>query len=103
LDEAETRWAPPDDPVFQLVPPAFLKHVSSAYQTLQQPDVSFETFWDIFLELRDLVEVNAMPNQVSTEVQDHASFEENEDRTRPIFPNLGQFNIGHSGMSPPKH
>jgi hypothetical protein len=36
LDEAEKKWAPDDDPIFQLVPPDFQVIVSQCYDDLGQ-------------------------------------------------------------------
>ena len=57
LDEAEAKWAPVDDPVFQLVPLDFEPYVTQCFEDLGKPEVNFKTFWDVYRELRDLVEV----------------------------------------------
>jgi hypothetical protein len=64
LDEAEAKWAPPEDPVFQLVPPTFENYVTQCFEDLGKPEVTFETFWDVYCELWDLVEV-AVPEDVT--------------------------------------
>ena len=97
FDEAEAKWAPPDNPVFQLVPSAFLEHVSSAYETMGRPAVTFDSLWDIFLQLRDLVEGNEMSDRIESELDAHTSFD--RDREQPAFPNLGDFNVGHGGVA----
>lgn len=56
LSEAEEKWTPNDDPIFQLVPPAFQVIVSECYDDLGQPVVTFDTFWEIYCDLRDKVE-----------------------------------------------
>ena len=63
LDTAEKKWAPPDDPVFQLVPPSFEPYVNQCFEELGKPEVDIESFWDVYRRLRDLVEV-AIPGDV---------------------------------------
>jgi hypothetical protein len=63
LDEAEAKWAPPDDPVFQLVPPDFEVYVTQCFEDLGKPQVTFGTFWDVYCQLRDLVDT-AVPGDV---------------------------------------
>lgn len=64
LDEAEAKWAPPGDPVFQLAPPDFEPYVAQCFEDLGNPEVTFDTFWDVYCELQDLVEV-AIPGDIA--------------------------------------
>ena len=64
LDAAEEEWAPPNDPVFQLIPPDFESHVTRCYEALGEPVVNFDTFWDVYCGLWDLVET-AVPDVVA--------------------------------------
>jgi hypothetical protein len=48
----EALYAPPDHPVFELVPPGFHEHVSNAYSEIGQPKVNVDTFWEVYLSLR---------------------------------------------------
>lgn len=57
LDAVEANFAPSDDPVFQLVPPTFEFYVTSCFTEMGKPAVTFDTFWEVYNELRDLVEV----------------------------------------------
>ena len=52
----ENEWAPPDHPVFTLVPPEFDYHAWNLYTLLDCPPVSHSSFlptfrqlWDVFL------------------------------------------------------
>lgn len=66
FDEMEVRFAPPDHPVFELVPPPFHEYVSSIYTAIGQPEVTIDTFWNVF---RDLLErLREGPNEQLTEV-----------------------------------
>ena len=55
LSEAEEKWAPDDDPVFQLDPPAFQAVVHACYDNLDQPMLTYDTFWEVYYDLRDRV------------------------------------------------
>lgn len=56
IDNAEHQWAPPADPVFELVPPLCEEHISSIYVQLGSPEVSFLSFWNIYNQVRDAVD-----------------------------------------------
>lgn len=47
----EQEWAPPSDPVFQLVPVTFAEQATMLYHALGQPAVSCITFWTVYQEL----------------------------------------------------
>jgi hypothetical protein len=51
LDEMEQLYAPPDHPVFQLVPLAFREHAETFYLRLGRPVVNFASFWRIYSQL----------------------------------------------------
>lgn len=51
LDAAEEKWAPIDDPVFQLVPLSFKPYVTQCFENMGKPEVNFETFWDVYCRL----------------------------------------------------
>ncbi|KAG0703267.1 hypothetical protein DFH29DRAFT_982018 [Suillus ampliporus] len=44
-------WAPPDDPVFQLVPPLFHEHACCLYAAMNSPVVLSHNFWLVYLDL----------------------------------------------------
>ena len=56
IDAAERRWAPPADPVFNLLQPQCEKHVNSVYVQLGSPEVTFDSFWDVYNEMRGVVD-----------------------------------------------
>ncbi|KAL1687133.1 hypothetical protein GGG16DRAFT_117261 [Schizophyllum commune] len=53
FDAAQQRWAPPTDPVFQLVPHDFEVHIQHVSAALDLPPVSVENIWVIYAQLRD--------------------------------------------------
>jgi hypothetical protein len=93
LDAARDEWAPDDDPVFQLVPPLFQEIISSCYAAIGRPVVSFDTFWDIYLHLREAIEEGPVSQQITTEIETHfASI--HEENAQLHFPDLGELNDG---------
>ena len=51
LDEMAAHWAPPDHPVFQLVPEDVQVLLGAQYEEMGSPQVSHTSFWDIYREL----------------------------------------------------
>jgi hypothetical protein len=49
----EQKYAPPDDPVFDLVPHAFAVHANAVWADMGSPEPQFSNAWDIYLHLRD--------------------------------------------------
>ena len=41
-------YAPPDDPVFELVPPIFAGHAHALCEAMGHPDVTSKNVWDIY-------------------------------------------------------
>ena len=87
----EARYAPPDHPVFELVPQAFHEHVSNLYTVIGQPEVTIETFWDIF---RDLLEhLHERPNEQLTEIITNYDITPGLE-PMPLLPNMEAFRLG---------
>ncbi|KZT50460.1 hypothetical protein CALCODRAFT_504712 [Calocera cornea HHB12733] len=51
IQYVEELYAPPDHPVFQLVPPAFGTAIERHYRDLGAPEVTLDSFWDVYHEL----------------------------------------------------
>ncbi len=51
FDELQNEWAPLNDAVFQLTPPAFHEQATARYQSLGEPPVSTGSFWDVYSAL----------------------------------------------------
>ncbi|KAG1856421.1 hypothetical protein F4604DRAFT_1685451 [Suillus subluteus] len=56
IDEVEGIYAPPDHPVFELVPPIFGRHAQDLYASLGKPRVSSKSFWDVYQLMRQQFE-----------------------------------------------
>ncbi|TRM57865.1 hypothetical protein BD626DRAFT_411239 [Schizophyllum amplum] len=55
FDDAESKWAPPDDKVFQLVPPDFAEQATILCRMLQLPPTTIDNAWVNFKLLLDAV------------------------------------------------
>jgi hypothetical protein len=44
----EQLYAPPDDPVFELVPTTFAHYIQTLYENMGSPAVTGENVWDIY-------------------------------------------------------
>ncbi|KAH9019451.1 hypothetical protein EDB85DRAFT_2153732 [Lactarius pseudohatsudake] len=53
LDEIEKKYAPPNDPVFELVPHAFAIHANAVWTAMGSPQPQFNNAWEIYLNIRD--------------------------------------------------
>ena len=51
FDELQKEWAPLNDVVFHLTPPAFHEQATAHYQSLGKPLVSGGSFWDVYSAL----------------------------------------------------
>jgi len=51
IDHVRNNFAPPDDPVFELVPQEFGQYATILYQSMGIPVVNSENVWDIYCEL----------------------------------------------------
>lgn len=96
LSEAEAEYAPPSDPVFELVPPAFQAHISSAYGAIGSPTITFNSFWDVYLRLRDAVD--RTPISLQAAADDMIPTERYHDPEPLPFPILPQARFGDNGI-----
>ncbi|EGO29143.1 hypothetical protein SERLADRAFT_405248 [Serpula lacrymans var. lacrymans S7.9] len=51
LDKVRNTYAPPDHPVFELVPPAFAQQASAFISSIGSPIVTQDNAWDVYLNL----------------------------------------------------
>jgi hypothetical protein len=49
------KYCPPDDPVFQLVPPEVGIVITTCYANLGEPIITRETVWDVYSSILDLL------------------------------------------------
>ncbi|KAH9046216.1 hypothetical protein EDB84DRAFT_1586945 [Lactarius hengduanensis] len=53
FDEIERKYAPPGDPVFDLVPHAFAVRANAVWTDMGSPEPQFDNAWEIYLLIRD--------------------------------------------------
>lgn len=89
----EALYAPPDHPVFELVPPAFHEHVSNLYAAIGRPEVTIETFWDIFCNLLECL--HEVPKEQLTKITAcyNATHEQDSD-DMALLPDMDAFHPG---------
>ena len=52
----EQKYAPPDDPVFDLVPYAFAVCANAVWTDMGSPEPQFSNAWDIYLQICDVLQ-----------------------------------------------
>ncbi|KAH7904042.1 hypothetical protein BJ138DRAFT_1186917 [Hygrophoropsis aurantiaca] len=103
LDEVEAKYAPPDHPVFELVPPIFNQCAHDLYQAMGKPEVSSETFWDVYQQLLQRFQSTTQENPDmitllrSSHDDDDASTNVND---IAIIPNLKELRLGANVIGP---
>lgn len=93
LDEAEAKWAPPDDPVFQLVPSDVEPYMTRCFKDLGKPKVTYDTFWNVYRELRDLVEIT-VPGDIITTLSGSTRSDADRVLEPPEFTHLKEPELG---------
>jgi hypothetical protein len=92
LDEVEALYAPQDHPVFELVPHTFHELVNNLYSSMGQPEITTDTFWDIYLEL-----LKRLRHGQDEELADIITSHQNSmrpDQDMPLLPNMQPFRLG---------
>ncbi|KAK7041035.1 hypothetical protein R3P38DRAFT_2512453 [Favolaschia claudopus] len=69
FDEMEAKWAPPDDPVFQLVPPLFKSQVERLQLQLGTPEVTGDNLWDVYSQLLTAFESMALEDEFMSAIE----------------------------------
>ncbi|KAG1893171.1 uncharacterized protein F5891DRAFT_1195670 [Suillus fuscotomentosus] len=68
LDEVEGIYAPPNHPVFELVPPMFKRQAQNFYAALGKPPVSSELFWDVYQLMQQQFEALESDHNLTVEL-----------------------------------
>ena len=55
----EQEFAPPDDPVFDLVPYTFGVRANAVWADMGSPEPQFSNAWDVYLHIRDALQTMA--------------------------------------------
>lgn len=94
LDEVEALYAPKDHPVFELVPQTFHELADNLYSAIGQPDITCETFWDIYLELLGQLR-NGQDEELAGIISSHRELESTQpDEDMALLPNMEPFCLG---------
>jgi hypothetical protein len=89
----EAIYAPPDHPVFELVPLAFHDHVSEAYAAIGEPIVDIKTFWEVYLRLREQLR---QPRHQSLAVE--VLTYQDDSVNIPLLPNMEYYRLQPLGL-----
>ena len=71
----QEKFAPPSDPVFELVPPFFAEHAGQVYAQIGSPELAAATIWQVYCNmiqrLQDLITQQRHENQDYIEGMDN--------------------------------
>ena len=90
----EQEWAPPDDPVFRLVPATFEQQAATLYHTIGKPAVSSTSFWTIYQELLSAFHMLPANPQLAEAL---LSADEGADEVVPVLTGLHDLRHGDNG------
>lgn len=96
----EQKYAPPDHPVFQLVPPAFEIRAQHYYSVLKLGAVGSKTFWNIYSALLHAFK-SEMDNELSpvlAEVERSTHIDQLECDKIDMLPGLKPFRAGGTAV-----
>lgn len=91
----EAKYAPPDHPVFELVPQAFGDHAQQFYEELGNPEVNFSNFWTIYQAI--LLKFEALSTSdidLTTILESRSNIEDSvSSEVMDVLPGLREYNI----------
>jgi hypothetical protein len=92
IDEVEQLYAPPDHPVFQLVPQIFEQRIIHHYNSINRPVVNIDSFWDIYRQLLAAFHTQGQDNELATILTRHEETRRAiDEEAMPLLP--GQRNL----------
>jgi hypothetical protein len=89
----ESLYAPPDHPVFTLVPTTFHERVTQLYMSIGQPVVTVKTFWDIYCNLLGMLREPA-DDQMTDVLDTFQANINNSAQDMALLPNIEPFRLG---------
>ena len=99
IEDAERQWAPPDDIVFHIVPPRCEEHISSVYAELGSPGVEFQSFWQVYNQVRNAVDEDFLFEADGGAFdEENASASEEPDANQLPLHHLGPCEFGKNGI-----
>ena len=100
LAAAEAQWAPPNHPVFQLVPDAFQTFVLHLYDLVGSPAVEFDSFWDIYNCMMALAEgeIQMFPDAQQVIHEQGLAPDAGEDQGIPLMSHQREADFGEGNI-----
>ncbi|KAI0711283.1 hypothetical protein C8Q76DRAFT_622842 [Earliella scabrosa] len=68
LDTVEAEWAPPNHPIFELVPPIFQQRISDIFTQIGSPVITQDSFWQVYLLIKEHFALYRQQNPQDTEL-----------------------------------
>ena len=95
----EVLYAPPNHPVFRLVPALFDARADGYYENSGRPIITSDTFWDVYRDILAQFQRSSLDAELETVLrtaseQETAAF--NDDM--PVLPNMTPFRCGAAIM-----
>ncbi|KAH9924596.1 hypothetical protein B0H21DRAFT_781416 [Amylocystis lapponica] len=100
LDEMELAWAPPDHPVFELVPRDFEVLIKQLYTQVGEPVISRETFWEIYIELLTCLRSMPMDDLDFNDTPHSHAYDHGHDDPIPLLQGLRDLRHGDEAAGP---
>jgi hypothetical protein len=89
----EQLYAPPDHPVFTLVPPTFHERATELYQSIGEPEVTVGTFWEIYRNLLGKLR-EPEDDQLTDVFETFQANVNNSAEDMALLPNMEPFRLG---------
>ncbi|KAF9562244.1 hypothetical protein CPC08DRAFT_742208 [Agrocybe pediades] len=90
IDHVRSLYAPPDDPVFLLVPPEFERYAKIIYESLGSPVVARDTIWAIYSDMLDQFERLDELADLADGIADYMRALEESERNQELGPPEGR-------------
>ena len=101
LDSVEAQFAPPSDPVFQMVPPLFDQRAHEHYMKIGQPTIASKTLWMVYRQLLQQFQVED-DEELTESLAAHKSMQASlHDENMELLLNMKPFRNG-AGIVGPK-
>jgi len=89
----EQLYAPPDHPVFTLVPRAFHERAKDVYQSIGEPEVTVKSFWDIYRKILGILQ-EPVDDQLTEELHTFQANLNNSAEGMDLLANMEPFRLG---------
>ncbi|KAF9541946.1 hypothetical protein CPC08DRAFT_650399 [Agrocybe pediades] len=90
INRARQLYAPPDNPVFQLVPPEFERYAGIIYESLDSPLVTRHNIWEIYEDMLYQFERLDELADLADAIQNYLAAVEEDERNQDLGPPEGR-------------